>query len=80
MEANIMSIHNPPRRELLLITVQSPTAFFWRFFFRERSQAYCCILPLSNRKFRTDLAFGNRADHYISAMRIQSFHASYFLL
>ena len=33
MEANIISIHSPPRRELLLITVQSPTAFFWRIFF-----------------------------------------------
>ena len=39
-----MSIHNPPRRELLLITVQSPTAFFGRFFFGKGAKhtvAFC---------------------------------------
>jgi hypothetical protein len=29
----------------------------------------------TNRKFRTDLALGNRADRYISAMRIRLAHS-----
>ena len=36
--------------------------------------------PPSNRKFRTDLALGNRADRYISPMRIQNFRARWGFL
>ena len=46
-----MSIHNPPRRELLLITVQSPTAFFWRFFFGKGANKHIvafCHSPIVN--------------------------------
>ena len=38
------------------------------------------ISPPSNRKFRTDLALGNRANRYISPMRIQSFRARWGFL
>ena len=38
------------------------------------------ISPPSNRKFRTDLALGNRADRYISPMRIQNFRARWGFL
>ena len=36
--------------------------------------------PPSNRKFRMDLALGNRADRYISPMRIQNFRARWGFL
>ena len=37
-------------------------------------------LPPSNRKFRGDLELGNRADRYISPMRIQNFDARWGFL
>ena len=38
------------------------------------------LSPPSNHKFRTDLALGNRADRYISPMRIQNFRARWGFL
>ena len=54
-----------------------------------RGLFFCChppsypnpkISPPPNRKFRTDLALGNRADRYISPMRIQNFRARWGFL
>ena len=41
---------------------------------------FSSLKVISNRKFRTDLALGNRADRYISPMRIQNFRARWGFL